>query len=422
MPDRRIAAAGLWVLALALAARMALLASESLDRPSHGFVTYYTAARMVLGGEPLEGLYDRAWFADRIKEYEPAVYDFFRPNPPPAALIVAPVALFPYRTARAIWLWTNVLIYAAAVLYLGRAAGLSRIALPAFVCLAFTFQSIDHVLRSGQVYVLVLALAILLWRGYRERRDAVLGATLALLGTFKVMGVWIVAQLVAEKSWRALAWTAGVGLALVLGSLPLVGVRSWIAAVEGIVAVPREFGLSVTAYQSLYGFFHHVFTPVPGFNPRPLLNAPALAAALSWLSVIVVVGTSAGVATRRRGDDVVLAAFVLVGLLVMPVSASTHYLIALLAIAILLARLGRSPTRLHAAMLCAGIIGVMADVPFKSPRLAEGAVTLLAYPKLYGALLLWGLALRLAWLGPLQESAHEPDAVPAHGLDVSGSQ
>ena len=141
-PDRRIAAAGLWVLALAFALRLALLASESLDRPSHGFVTYYTAARMVLGGEPLEGLYDRAWFADRIKEYEPTVYDFFRPNPPPAALIVAPVALFPYRTARAIWLWANVLIYAAAVLYLGQAAGLSRIARPAFACLAFTFQSI----------------------------------------------------------------------------------------------------------------------------------------------------------------------------------------------------------------------------------------------------------------------------------------
>jgi hypothetical protein len=167
--------------------------------------------------------------------------------------------------------------------------------------------------------------------------------------------------------------------------------------------VPREFGLSVTAYQSMYGFFHHLFTTVPVYNPRPLVNAPALATALSWLSVIVVVGTSVVVATRRPGDDVVLAAFVLVGLLVMPVSESTHYLIALLAIAILLARLGQIPAPLHAAMLCAGIFAIMAEVPLNSPRLGEGLITLLAYPKLYGALLLWALALRLAWLGPMRQ-------------------
>jgi alpha-1,2-mannosyltransferase len=412
---RRLGGAALWLIAASLAVRMAVLAAQGLDRPANGFVTYYTAARLVLGGEPLAGLYERAWFAERIKQYEPTVYDFFRPNPPPAALIVAPVALLPYRTARAAWVWLNLAAYVAIVLYLGRAAGFGRLALPAFVCLAFAFQSIHDVLRNGQVYVLVLALAVVAWRGYLRRREAVLGGALAVLGTFKVMGVWIVAQLVAERRWRALAWTAVVGLVIVLASLPLVGVPSWIAAVGGIVAVPGEFGLSVTAYQSLYGFFHHLFTPVTLYNPRPLVNAPALATALSWLSVIVVVGTSAFVAARRRGDDVVMAAFVLVGLLVMPVSASTHYLIALLAVAILLARLGRNPARLHAAMLCAGIIAMMAEVPFKSPRLAEGVVTLLAYPKLYGALVLWALALRLAWLGPLPQSVPARAAAPAHG-------
>jgi hypothetical protein len=33
------------------------------------------------------------------------------------------------------------------------------------------------------------------------------------------------------------------------------------------------------------------------------------------------------------------------------------------------------------------------DLPYRSPRLADGAWALLAYPKLYGAWLLWGLAI-----------------------------
>ena len=159
------------------------------DERGHG----RTAARMVLGGEPLDGLYDRAWFADRIKQYEPTVYDFFRPNPPPAALIVAPVAFLPYGTARAAWVWLNLVAYVAIVLYLGRAAGLGRLALPAFVCLGFAFQSIHDVLRNGQVYVLVLALAVVAWRGYLRRREAVLGGTLASHNLFsKVTGLFAV--------------------------------------------------------------------------------------------------------------------------------------------------------------------------------------------------------------------------------------
>jgi len=40
---------------------------------------------------------------------------------------------------------------------------------------------------------------------------------------------------------------------------------------------------------------------------------------------------------------------------------------------------------------------VAADLPYRSPRLGEGVLTLLAYPKVYGAWLLWGLALWGSW-------------------------
>ena len=43
--------------------------------------------------------------------------------------------------------------------------------------------------------------------------------------------------------------------------------------------------------------------------------------------------------------------------------------------------------------LTVGAILIAVDLPYRSAELADGAWALLAYPKLYGALLLWGLAL-----------------------------
>ncbi|MBI3732988.1 MAG: DUF2029 domain-containing protein, partial [Chloroflexi bacterium] len=48
--------------------------------------------------------------------------------------------------------------------------------------------------------------------------------------------------------------------------------------------------------------------------------------------------------------------------------------------------------RLAPALLLIAIALIAADLPYRSPRLAEGAWALLAYPKLAGAMLIWGLA------------------------------
>jgi hypothetical protein len=39
------------------------------------------------------------------------------------------------------------------------------------------------------------------------------------------------------------------------------------------------------------------------------------------------------------------------------------------------------------------VVLVGAPLPYKSPRVAAGLPTLLAYPKLYGALVLWAMAM-----------------------------
>jgi hypothetical protein len=69
-------------------------------------------------------------------------------------------------------------------------------------------------------------------------------------------------------------------------------------------------------------------------------------------------------------------------------------------------------------LLAAAFLPVAADLPYRSPGLDHGAWALLAYPKLYGALLLWAALLGAAWLAGIR--AH-PDPGGASSGALAGS-
>jgi hypothetical protein len=98
------------------------------------------------------------------------------------------------------------------------------------------------------------------------------------------------------------------------------------------------------------------------------------------------------VAQRSPASDMIFAAFVVLGLILTPVTGASHFTLALLPIAALVANAQRQ-NAWYALVMIAGALLVAVDLPYRSPRLADGLLALFAYPKLYGALLLWGLAL-----------------------------
>jgi hypothetical protein len=82
---------------------------------------------------------------------------------------------------------------------------------------------------------------------------------------------------------------------------------------------------------------------------------------------------------------------------VSPVSLDYHYVICLLPIAVLLSRLESASRGVQGGLLLFAALLIGVDLPYRSPRLADGWLALLAYPKLAGALLLWTLAMHDAW-------------------------
>jgi hypothetical protein len=397
-PTRALRTAVAAALAAVAGAHLVALAARAAVRKTPCFVAHYTLATLLAGGADLARTYDDRWFEAQTARVTPGVSDI-NVNPPTTALLLLPVAGLSYTDARIVWTAASVAILAAAVALLCREAGLGGPWAFSFAALAFLFQPVAADLGFANVYVLVLALATLAWRGYRTRNDALLGVALAAMLALKLAGSFLWLLLLVERRWRALAWAAGTLAALVVGTLPWIGVHAWLADAASLADAVRRPERAVTAYQSVPGFFHHLLSRSQPWNPAPVLDLPRLAAAASWAAVLLLLAAGLLVARLHPGDDLVFAAVLIAGVVASPMALDYTYATLLLPIAVALAWVRRRRSAGSWALLAAAIVPMAADLPYRSPRLASGALALLAYPKLGGAVLLWAWLLAAALAG-----------------------
>jgi hypothetical protein len=177
-----------------------------------------------------------------------------------------------------------------------------------------------------------------------------------------------------------------------LATLPWFGLEAWGLSFHASMTLVTGPEPAITAYQTLPGFARHLFVVGP-FSPRPLYASPPLAQLVEYGGAALLLSGATIVSLRARNRDLSFVAFVMIGLILSPLALDYHYMLALVPIAILAARLARRQRRWLFLILTAAYALIAADLPYRSPALTEGAWAILAYPKLYGALLLWGLAM-----------------------------
>ncbi len=383
----------LWIAAAMLGVRLAILVSQRVDEPAHGFVSHYAAARLLTEGADVAQFYDDSWFEGQVARFEPTVTDIFGANMPTMSLLMVPLAILDYRGARAVWTAVSLLLLIATSVWLLRSLNIRGGWVPGFFCFVFLYQPVYENLAHGQMYVLVLVLLSLAWQGYSAVRAGLLGTTLGALFVMKTAALMMWPLLLVQRQWRALILGAATILVVALGSLPVMGINVWKAYLGKAAALSSNPLLAVTAYQTQLSFFRHLFVFQDPAIGEPIANLPFLGAVFPWIGVAVLLGISAFVAYRCGKSDLIFAAFVLISLILSPVSLDYHYVIALLPIAILLADLQKEMVSRDGLILMAGALLIGADLPYRALRLTNGAWALFAYPKLYGGLLLWGLAL-----------------------------
>jgi hypothetical protein len=393
----RITTFALWVLVAVLGARFTVRCVTFATRPSSGFVAYFTASRLLCAGPEPSRFYDDAVFATAVRRITPGVFDIFNVNPPTTSLLMLPFAGLGYPQARIAWTLLSLASVAATCLFLLRESGLRGAWLAASIALVLTFQPLAANLAQGQAYGVLLGLLAVAWYGFRRRRDIPLGVALGLAGVLKTMGGLLWLLLLFERRWRSLAWAAATVLAVALASLPWLGVDAWRTYLGHLPELASRPTIAVTAYQSLPGLLRHLLTLDVQWSPNPLTAAPRLAALLGMALAAAMIALPLYTALPKDERDLSFAGFVFAGLALTPYSMDYHYTLALLPIFALLPWVREQRRFLVWVVFIVAVVLIGADFPYRSPRLAAGALALLAYPKLAGACLLWGLVVWGSW-------------------------
>jgi hypothetical protein len=320
---------------------------------------------------------------------------------PTTALVFLPIANFDYKTAKIIWTIFNILFLTVAIGLIISRMKLEGIWLPLVFIILFSFQPLYANISFGQVYILIFCLLVLAWFAYESGNEKLLGIIIGLVFIFKTAGAFLLILLALKKKWRSLRWFFAVALFLFVVTLPIFGVDSWLAYLNKLLDYSSSPTLSVTAYQTIHSFFHHLFVFDVKWNSEPLINLPLLGKSMSLFFTLIILTVTIIFAIKSKKSEIIFGSFIIVGIILSPPSIDYHYMLMLIPILILLNWLIKNPSPFMWVFFAISFLLIAASLPYISPNITSGHWALFAYPKLYGALGLWFLSLRVSYLSNL---------------------
>jgi hypothetical protein len=397
---------GLWVTCGLLILRFVTTLPWVLSEECGEFVAYLASARVVVSGEGAAHFYDDDRFREEVLRQGFSCNLIYRPNPPTTSLLMIPLAGLDPPAARTLWALCGMALVGLSLAVILRELKPAGVALPLLVAATLYSQPIRADLRHGQVYSLVLFILVLAWFGWRHERPLACGISLAAMIATKLSGapLWILAAV--DRRWRVLAVAVATLAAVTIVSLPLVTPSAWARFLDMARAAPSDPALSVTAFQSIGGFVGHLLVATPEWNPEPIVDAPLVAWILGWLLYATLLVGSLFACRRTANRDLAFAIFAVVSVVGSPYAQDYTYTLLVLPMGVVLAqrRLTGSVTALAVAVLGIGLVS--APIRYQAPALASGVMALAAYPKVYGALLIWSL---LVWLAATEGPQSEKD-------------
>lgn len=398
---------GLLVLIGAAATKDLLhFARVSAKRETYCFSGYFTAAKLVLSGEVTGSLQNWDWFRAQTRRYGFHATDIFAGNPPPAALLMTPVAPLQNRQARVVWIYASLLFWAAGFVMLGWALFRSQgsppalmIVAPGLLCLATLFEPFREnlaVAHVGAPLFLLQSLACALWLfDRRSTAGALAGASIA----FKGYGLPLVLLAVFRRDWRFTAGAAIGFTALATVAGALTGFSQW-TDFAGEFNSAVLTGMGTPALQTLKSFLVVALHP-PTVVSGPLRVMSTTANAIMAVPLaMVMIAVPLWLAEFRRSASgppsyAAVSACVLLNIVLSPRAEDYTYTLAMTALLLLLPELRKLD------LAAAGIIlgGFLLSWPFHfKDRTVITAFNLFTdFPRLWGGLILLAAALAAEW-------------------------
>ncbi len=354
------------------------------------FTNYYVSSHvLVYDRQNSNKLYDPDWFSHRAQSLGGPPGAIFQPFPPPTALLMVPLAVFDIRTAKSLWTVLNIGFAAALVTVLSRLSTMSSL-LTSLIVLGSGW-AIVNTFALGQAYLLLalcLALSIYL---YEQQRPFLSGVIAGLFIPIKYFPIALVVVFLIERKWNAAAGALLSALAVLILSILSLGLdvhRIFLGSflwnhLDGGMANPFS-----ATYQSWDSLLRSLFIKDPILNPAPFVDMPAAFLIVRGIVVLSLTATLIRAMQMRFDEEshttFYVSSFFVFALLIAPATATYHFLMLSIPLAMLCPILMNMKQYRHLGSMMVLYLGIGIVPAGAFDRLGlEGAWKLLAYPRLY---------------------------------------
>ncbi len=275
-------------------------------------------------------------------------------HPPAATALALPFGKLPYRDALLAWNLLTFPLFLVSVALVARELGVRWTVWSVFpaVTLLLLFDPVYQQLAQGQLNFLLVFLITLTWVADRHDRPGWAGIALGIAAGLKLYPAFLFVYFLFTGRWRALATGALAVLTVNGGALVLFGPSEFRTYAEQVI--PSLFGYQGSWRNvSLTGFWLRIFDPQPHDKVVPLVVNPTAATALALVSRGLVTGAVAWAAWRARagaGRDRAFAGAVVGMLLVSPIVWTHYFVLLVLPVGLLWARLPKGALRVALAL------------------------------------------------------------------------
>jgi hypothetical protein len=365
--------------------------------PHSDFSNYYVSARLVAQGADLDRLYDDAWFQEQMIRNGVSTPGKFSPFPPITSWIMLPLASLTPLQAQRTFLIFNLFFLIGCVYAWKELTGWTM--LESTLIITASGASLTNNLAFGQVYLIMacfLLLAItLIKHGYPALAGVMLGVFTAVKYFPAVVVVGICALAMFEKSSTrkslliAISSSAITIIALFVAQFFYFGLhvmKEYLTAalVPHLSSELSGQGMYSFLFQSWDSLSRNLFVYDPQANLEPWIRwdvgrsvMKLLVTALIGIVTIVVL-----VANRysQHRFKIFIAVPALASFVMLPASATYHFILLLLPLALLDERVVGPKTR----YLVIALYITIGFIPYKwFFDLAESGGLLFAYPRLW---------------------------------------
>lgn len=364
---------------------------------THGFASYYTSARMLNDGSDMTTAYDTTYYFAKMQSYGFGnVKDLS--NLPTGSFIMLPLAGFEPVTAKVIWNILGIIFLFISILLLFRSFDISFNGLPGLLLVLITllFYPFYYNIVYGQAYALLLFLASVSVFGFRKNNALLTAFPLALIIILKGYGFYPLAALLLMKKPKVFLYTLGLTAAVFLLTLPLFGLSAWqmyYAKFYSVVAYGEHS--SSVAYQTLGSLLGHIFSYNSTVNTNALLSIPKIYIYyFTQIAGPVVLFILSGKFNKDNYPVFFVLSFAL-NVMFSPAAEDYHSLFYLPLIimtgSVLFKEINFKSPVIY--IFAASLLLLMLPLPFRQLQDSGFPLYILAYPRLYGAVIISFLVL-----------------------------